>query len=81
MALILVTDDNSEHASYIEIALAREGHQVSVSPNGLDCLKKIENSGGRSIDLVITDIFMLCVTASKSRRRSGRTIHGSLWWA
>jgi len=58
MAHILVSDDNAEHASYIETALAREGHQVSVSPNGLGCLRNIEKSGGKDIDLVITDIFM-----------------------
>jgi len=58
MALILVSDDNAEHASYVETALAREGHQVFVSPNGSDCLRNIKNSGERNVDLVITDIFM-----------------------
>jgi len=58
MALILVADDNAEHSSYIEIALSREGHQVSVSPNGSVCLKQIEEWGDQNVDLVITDIFM-----------------------
>jgi len=58
MALIMVADDNAEHCSYVEIALTREGHQVFVSPNGSDCLRKIKNWSGENVDLVISDIFM-----------------------
>lgn len=55
MAIVLVVDDDEDHRAYVEMLVARLGHQVHGADNGDSCLKILED---QQVDAIITDIFM-----------------------
>ncbi len=55
MASILVVDDNTSSAKYMQLVLTGEGHEVRTAENGLEGLLALE---ARLADLVITDLQM-----------------------
>ncbi len=55
MARLLVVDDDEGLRSFLEAALAKEGHEVTVAVDGEEALRRLEAAG---FDLVITDLKM-----------------------
>ncbi|MBM4355087.1 MAG: sigma-54-dependent Fis family transcriptional regulator [Deltaproteobacteria bacterium] len=55
MALILVVDDERSMREFLEIFLARKGHEVQVAQDGREATRILEDS---EFDLVITDLKM-----------------------
>src|SRR5512143_2351247 len=55
MARLLVVDDDEGLRSFLEAALTREGHQVTLAVDGEDALRQLDAAG---FDLVLTDLRM-----------------------
>ncbi len=55
MARILVVDDDPNIRQMLRSMLEREGYEVDVASNGLECMRRFEAAPA---DLVITDIIM-----------------------
>ena len=54
-ASILVVDDESLMREYVQEALARAGHEVTVAASGRDAIQSIES---KTFDVVVTDLKM-----------------------
>jgi CheY-like chemotaxis protein len=57
MAKILLADDDAATRDLVKRALATDGHEVVITQDGGEALEKLQ-SGGESIDLLITDVQM-----------------------
>src|SRR5512137_595132 len=55
MARLLVVDDDEGLRSFLEAALASEGHEVTLAVDGADALRRLDAAG---FDLVLTDLKM-----------------------
>jgi two-component system response regulator FlrC len=55
MARLLVVDDDEGLRSFLEAALASEGHEVTLAVDGADALRKLDAT---AFDLVLTDLKM-----------------------
>jgi CheY-like chemotaxis protein len=57
MARILLADDDAATRDFVKRSLSAEGHEVIVTPDGLEALERLVASSG-SIDLLISDVQM-----------------------
>lgn len=57
MARILIAEDDQSMSSFLSLALEKAGHEVTITHNGLDALKAIEDSK-TPYDLLLSDIVM-----------------------
>jgi two-component system response regulator FlrC len=55
MARLLVVDDDEGLRSFLDAALSREGHDVTLAVDGADALRRLDAAG---FDLVLTDLKM-----------------------
>jgi CheY-like chemotaxis protein len=55
MATILIVEDDKEMQELLQLALARRGHEVFLSPNGVDALYQISY---HKPNLIILDLMM-----------------------
>ena len=58
MAHILLVDDDSSMRHFLNTALKRAGHEVTLAADGLEALKRLAESNGSDYDLLLTDIVM-----------------------
>lgn len=56
MARILLAEDDESMLNFLELALARAGHDVFSTSNGASALAELENNG--PFDLLLTDVVM-----------------------
>ncbi len=55
MALIFVVDDEDDIRELLKYNLEKEGHQVTIMENGLQCLEAVKNN---KPDLILLDVMM-----------------------
>jgi DNA-binding response OmpR family regulator len=53
---VLVAEDDATMRRIIELRLKKDGHHVTMAPDGREAMKYIE--AGESFDLIITDVMM-----------------------
>jgi DNA-binding NtrC family response regulator len=55
MARILIVDDDAAIRAFVERALGRDDHELTLAKNGVEALKLLD---AESFDLMITDVVM-----------------------
>lgn len=54
----LIAEDNDLYRDVLELALMEAGYKVTVTINGADALKMLEENTAESFDLIVTDYEM-----------------------